>query len=244
LRSWISQRIGERLAPLLALRSAADAKPGSVDALLPEARGIAHQLCEGLGSLDIRAAILPQDLRPARFALRRFGVVFGRCSIFLPQLLRPQAAGLLALFSAVWAGLETIPPPPAPGLTSFEAEDWIPEAFLASAGYRRLGRRAVRLDMLERLEAALETATRSGATVDSLAPQLISLLGSNMAELDLMISATGWRRVGVEDGGPAMQVWRRHAARPVNRKHQRNSKSGSPERQSPFAELAALIAAD
>ena len=241
LRHWLSRGIGERIGPLLALRVAADAKPGSPDALSPEARGIAHQLCEGLGSLDLRTAILPQDLRPARFALRCFGVMFGRHSIFLPALLRPQAASLLGLLSAVWAGLEAIPPPPLPGLTSFEAEDWIPDGFLAATGYRRLARRAVRLDMVERLEGTLDTAMRSGATADTLLPQLLSLLGTNAVELELILPALGWRQVAVGEGETGVKVWRRRAEQPAG-KAKRRRKATAPKPDSPFAELATLIA--
>jgi ATP-dependent RNA helicase SUPV3L1/SUV3 len=244
LRRWVSGRIGERLAPLVALRFAADARAGTQGALPPEARGIAHQLCEALGSLDLRTAVLPKDLRPARFALRRFGVIFGRHSIFLPALLRPQAACLLALLSAVWASLEAIPPPPLPGLTSFEAEDWIPNAFLAAAGYRRLARRAVRLDMLERLDGALESAMLSGATANSLLPLLLSLLGTSAAELDVILPALGWQQVAVGEGESGVRVWRRHMDQPAGQKSNRRRKSPAPERHSPFAELAALIPAD
>ncbi|HEX4159220.1 MAG TPA: helicase-related protein [Rhizomicrobium sp.] len=244
LRSWLSARIGDRLVPLQALRAAADAKPGSPGALAPEARGIAHQLCEELGSLDLQTAVLPQDIRPARFALRRFGVVFGRRSIFLPQLLRPQAASLLALLSAVWAGLEAIPPAPLPGLTSFEAEDWIPDAFLVAAGYRRLARRAVRLDMVERVEGALDGAVRSGATSATLTQQLLSLLGINATELDLILPALGWRQVAVGEGDSVTHVWRRQPVQRPARKEKSQRKSPLPKRDSPFAGVATLIPAD
>ena len=244
LRRWLGGRIAERIAPLLALRAAADAKPASPDALPPEARGIAHQLCEAPGSLDLCQAVLPPDLRPARFALRRFGVVFGRHSIFLPQLLRPQPAGLLALLSAVSAGLEAIPPAPVPGLTSFAVEDWISDAFLAAAGFRRLGRRAVRLDMLERLEGALDRAMRSGATAKALLPQLLSLLGTHATELELILSALGWRQVAVGEGETGVSVWRRRTERPLAAKSNRRRKSMAPRAHSPFAELAALIPVD
>jgi ATP-dependent RNA helicase SUPV3L1/SUV3 len=244
LRKWISGRIAERLAPLVALRVAADARAGKQGALPPAARGIAHQLCEALGSLDLRTAVLPEDLRSARFALRRFGVVFGRRSIYFPALLRPRAASLLALLSAVWASLEAIPPPPLPGLTSFEAEDWIPEAFLSAAGYRRLARRAVRLDMVERLDGALESAIHSGATANSLLPELLSLLGASAAELDLILPALGWRQVAVGESETDSRVWRRRAVPPTSPRGKRKEKFPKPTRNSPFSELAALIPAD
>jgi ATP-dependent RNA helicase SUPV3L1/SUV3 len=243
LRRWLSARIAERLAPLLALRAAADAPAGSQRALGGEVRGIAYQLCEEFGSLDLRQAVLPGDLRPARFALRRFGALFGRHSIFFPQLLRPQAASLLALLSAVWARLDAIPSPPAPGLTTFAAVDWLPGAFLAAAGYRRFAHRAVRLDILERLEIVLDGAMRSGATADSLMPQLQSLLGTNAAGLELMLPAIGWRQVAVGESEFGTPVWRRQARLPADPKGKRKPKP-RPMSHSPFAELAALVPAD
>ena len=46
LDRFVSELIGERLEPLLALRRAADAKPESREALPAIARGLAYQLCE------------------------------------------------------------------------------------------------------------------------------------------------------------------------------------------------------
>ena len=65
-------RIGERLEPLLALRAPPMRSPARRDALPAEARGIAHQLCEALGSLDRTRATLPPDRtrRDARAAAR------------------------------------------------------------------------------------------------------------------------------------------------------------------------------
>jgi ATP-dependent RNA helicase SUPV3L1/SUV3 len=150
----------------------------------------------------------------------------------------------LALLSAVWAGLEAIPPPPPPGLTSFEAEDWVADAFLAAAGYRRLARRAVRLDILERLEGLLEAAMRSGATAESLSLQFVSLLGSGLAELDAVLPAMGWRRVPVSEGDTATHVWRRRTAHKSAVNEKRRRKPPMPKRDSPFAGLASLIPAD
>ncbi|MGH6875760.1 MAG: hypothetical protein ACREHV_00120, partial [Rhizomicrobium sp.] len=239
LRAWIGSRIDARVAPLIALRRAADAKPGSPDALPAAARGVAHQLCEALGSLDRRQALLPPDLRVVQFALGRFGVRFGRHSIFLPSLLRPNAAGLLALLSGVWSGADNIPAPPPPGITSFEPDPWLTDGFLAAAGFRRLAGRAVRLDILERLENTLEAGVHSGASSQSLLGRLVSLLGSNAAALEATVAGMGWTKMAV--GTAPTYVWRRSASR---RNPLRKTKAAAAAPQSPFAELSALIAAD
>src|SRR5262249_334178 len=126
LDDWIEKRVALRLEPLIALRKAADVKAGSLVALEPEARGIAHQLGEGLGavgSVDVGRGILAPDFRAAMHGLRGFGVRFARRSIYLPKLIRPDAAALLALLWAVKHRLDQIPPTPPAGLTSFACDD-------------------------------------------------------------------------------------------------------------------------
>ena len=246
LDKWMENRIAARLEPLLALRESADAKPGTARALPAEARGTAHQLCETFGSLDRTRAILPPDLRVAMRALRSFGVKFGRRAIFMPKLLRPDAASLLALLWGVRAKLEYIPPPPAPGITSFDIDDSAaPDGFLAAAGFLVVGPRAVRLDMLDRVEQELEAAATNGQVADAVVPKLVSLLGCDRATLDEVLSALGWGRVAVTGDQASASVWRQSAPRVQSRRRGRRTLPAprySPD--SPFAGLAALIAAD
>ena len=244
LNAWLSGWTEAHLAPLAALRDGADAKSGTPHALPAPARGIAHQLCEGFGSLERRLAILPPDLQPAQNALRRYGVHFGRHSIFLPRLLRPDAAGLLALLWCVWTGQRRIPAPPAAGLTSCEPEGWQPEGFLAAAGFRRMGSRAVRLDIIERLEKVLERAARDGATAKTVQPNLVSLLGTSVEELDDILANMGWSRTPVGEVASGVNVWRRQRSRQLRNGIGAKNTSVSRVPDSPFAELAALIAAD
>ncbi|HTQ13912.1 MAG TPA: helicase-related protein [Rhizomicrobium sp.] len=247
LESWLAARIAARLEPLIALRNAADARPGTAEALPADARGLAHQLCENLGSLDRGSATLPPDERAALRALRPYGVRFARRSIYLPKLIRPEAASLLALLWAVKHRLTKIPPPPNAGITSFEADDATPGGFLAAAGFRRIGPRAIRLDMLDRLEQELEAAAAAGTTADAAIPKLVSLIGSDRATLDMVLAALGWERVEVAGAEAPAAVWR-HAPQP--RRHERHKgkprhrKPRAPEtvvrKDSPFAVLAAL----
>jgi ATP-dependent RNA helicase SUPV3L1/SUV3 len=244
LQTWFSARIESRLAPLWALRRAADAKSGSPDAIPPVARGIAHQLCESWGSLDTQKATLPEDVHTARAALRRYGVRFGRRSIFLPCLLRPDAAGLMAI---LWgAGHEKAPAPPRPGITSFEPEPWLEQGFLAAAGFRRIGRRAVRLDVLERLEDELEAGARSGTTTQELSSRLLSLLGSGAEALEDVLFHLEWIRVPVrkEDAELAVSVLRRKSRPSPPERGKERRRRRSLAANSPFAQLASLISAD
>ncbi|HEY5337852.1 MAG TPA: helicase-related protein [Rhizomicrobium sp.] len=242
LDDWLTQRIDARLEPLIALRNAADAKAGTATALPAEARGLAYQLCESLGSLDRKQATLPPDERAAARALRPFGVRFARRSIYLPKLIRPDAASLLALLWAIKHKLTQIPPPPPAGLTSFEPERETPRGFIAAAGFRIAGPRAIRIDMLDRLEQELEAAAVAGTTADAAMPKLVSLLGTDRATLDAVLSALGWNRIEVvNDNAPATVL---RFAQPRPKKHHQPRRREKPitiRPDSPFAELAALV---
>jgi ATP-dependent RNA helicase SUPV3L1/SUV3 len=238
LDAWVAARIAARLGPLLALRDAAEAKTGSEGALPGEARGIAHQLAENFASLDRATVTLPEKLGPLLRALRPFGVWFGRRRIYLPKLLRPDAAGLLTLLWGIWAKKDAPPAAPAPGLTSFAVDKGTDTGALQPAGFVVMGGRAIRLDMLERLEDELEKALSSGTDADTLLTMLVSLLGSGKDETRAVLEALGWRTVAVADAKP---VWRRakeKARRPQKAKPRKSEPPPNPH--SPFAGLAAL----
>jgi ATP-dependent RNA helicase SUPV3L1/SUV3 len=234
LEEWLSARIAAKLESLLALRVGVEAKAGTVDAMPAEARGIAHQLCENFGSRQTVDVTLPLDRRALVRALRPYGVWFGRRSIYLPKLLRPDAAALLALLWGVWTKLENVPALPRPGLTSFVNDTDAPEGFFAAAGFCVVSGRAIRLDMLERLEDVLEKGIIDGATTDALMPKLVSLLGCGNDELREILTELGWRAAEVVGGH---SVWRRTGKHePLRVKPQRPA-----VRDSPFAGLADLI---
>ena len=133
------------------------------------ARGIGFQLVENFGVLDRRkhageVRALEQD---DRAQLRRFGVRFGEFSLFIPTMLKPSPAILLAILWGVhnerYATTEarpTKPAPtlPAPGLCSVMRDSDLPNEFYSAAGFRVCGQRAVRIDMLERLGGMIRDA--------------------------------------------------------------------------------------
>jgi ATP-dependent RNA helicase SUPV3L1/SUV3 len=244
LNAWLSGQIIARLAPLIALRDGADAKSGTLQSLPAPARGVAHQLYEEFGSLDRRRATLPPELQAAQIALRRFGVRFGRHSIFLPCLLRPKAAGLLSLLWSVWTGQKPISAPPGAGLTSWQPERWLPDGFLAAAGYRRVGSRAIRLDIIERLEAVLQAAALTGATAAAALPDLVCLLGTSAAAVQDVLAHMGWTQTALGEATSGVCVWRRKGPRPSRNGGDAKNGRHAPVPKSPFAELATLMAAD
>jgi ATP-dependent RNA helicase SUPV3L1/SUV3 len=247
LDRYVSESTGERLEPLLALRRAADARPDSREALPAVARGLAYQLCESLGSLDRSTATLPPDEHAARRALKMFGIKFGRRAIFLPRLLKPDAASRLALLWGIAQRLAQIPPPPPPGVTSFELDPSLPAGFLAAAGFRNVGPRTIRLDILERLEDQLVAAAAQGLSADATSPKLLSLLGCDRPTLDATLDALGWSRVevaGKDEGALPVAIWRQQPRRGGGRRHGKKPRPQQKQGSTPFAGLARLIAAD
>jgi ATP-dependent RNA helicase SUPV3L1/SUV3 len=244
LQAWITARISARLGPLLALAHAVEAKTGTQGALPGEARGIAHQLAENFGALD-RGGLqhaLPEKLGPQIRALRPFGVWFGRRTVYLPKLLRPDAAALLTLLWGVWQKKEAPPAPPAPGLTSFAVDSLngsggTDTASLHAAGFAVFAHRAIRFDMLERLEDELEQALATGTDAETLLTKLVSLLGSGKEEARAVLAALGWRAVEVADAKP---VWRRRKEKREPRRDRPKKPEPPPNPNSPFASLAVL----
>lgn len=236
LDAWLKARIAGRLEPLLALVRAIDIKAGTPDALPAAARGVAHQLVENFGSLDRNKVQLPDDLRQLIRSLKIFGVWFGKRSVYLPKLIRPDAAALLALLWGVWSKREQLLAPPQAGLTSFPADKTQPAGFLAAAGFRVIGPRAVRLDILERLEEELEKGTQAGVGADVLKLKIVSLLGTSNEEAAEVLTALGWRSVQVA-GETESTVLRRERERKPRHEKKRPKQEAAPA-SSPFAGLA------
>ena len=241
LDAWIEKRIADRLQPLLALRDAAEAKAGAPGSLPGFARAIAHQMVENFGSLDRALLVLPDNLGQHIRALKGFGVWFGKRTIYMQKLLRPEPASLLGLLWGVGERLEQIPAHPQPGLTSFEIDSGAPYAFLAACGFKVAATRAIRFDMLERLEDELEKGIKEGTTADVLLPKLVSLLGCGNDEMKEILSTLGWRVLEVADADAGVRTVWRHA--PVrNRQPKREPKPVERKTKPSAASLADLAA--
>ncbi|WP_048644964.1 helicase-related protein [Nitratireductor soli] len=202
---FVNFQIEQLLKPLVDLRDS--------ESLSGMARGIAFQLAENFGLLnrrnvsdDVRA--LDQD---SRAALRRLGVRFGAYHIFVPALIKPAPAGLVTL---LWAlkndakdkpGYGDVVTALAAGRTSIVSDVTFERAFYGLAGYRNLGRRAVRVDILERLADLIRPAlgwkpgngTRPDGAYDGTAfvvtPAMMSILGATAEDMEAILKGLGYR---------------------------------------------------
>ena len=219
LNAWLGGFLTSALRPLFAARQAALSGP---------ARGLVFQLGEALGSLPrggAAAQVAALD-EAERKTLARLGIRLGVESVFMPDLLKPAAQRLRALLWTTHAGRPALTPPP-PGRVSLAVDPEVDAGFYEAIGFRRLGNRAVRVDMLERFAAEARRLARSGPFV--LPPALLSLLGANLDEAREILLALGYQaRSG--DQGVTFAAGRRRADRP------RRPRSDGTE-ASPFAAL-------
>lgn len=240
---WTENHIGTVLEPLVSLRRAAEARGGDGIALSGLSRGLAFQLTENLGRLDHPAGKQPWETRDAAKPLRRFGVRMGRHAFFIPRLLKSKPSALVALLWAVHHRLNPIPAPPAPGLTSFAIDEEMSRPLVEAAFFRVLGNRAVRLDILERVDSELAAAAREGAAAEDVTRRVCSLLGSSIDETVNLGLALGWEQVQGKNNGGQDKIWRRKGAK-LRKRRKRRPKKAISQSDSPFADLATLISAD
>jgi ATP-dependent RNA helicase SUPV3L1/SUV3 len=201
LAAWVEAHLRATLGPLLALRASAPAGA---------ARGLAFVLAEGLGSVRRRdvAEQVAALTRTERKALSRLGVTLGRLTVFLPALLRPPAIRLRARLFAVRRGGPTRVGPE--GEPSVPLDPALPGAFYLACGYQPAGRRAVRVDRLDRAASLVGRLSRTG----SFAPprELPSILGCSEAEARAVLAGIGY----VERDGRF--EWRRRGRREARRR--------------------------
>ncbi len=244
LGCWLENHIATILEPLVSLRRAAQARSDDKQlALAGLSRGLAFQLTENLGRLNSSSSGKQREMREAVKLLGRFGVRAGRHALFIPRLLKPAPSALVALLWAAHRQMYPIPAPPTPGLTSFAVDEAVCKPFIEAAYFNVVGNRAIRLDILERLDSELLVASRKGLIAEEVTRRLCSLLGSGTEETIKIANALGWERIPRGDLEEQGMIWRRKGS--TNKKRRRRQrKKDAPRSDSPFAGLAGLIAAD
>jgi len=178
-------------------------------------RGLAYQLVEKQGCIkrcDVADMIKGQEPQD-RNLLRDCGVRFGTYHIFIPSLLKPVPAQALTLLWALkhdaikTSGYGDIVAACAAGRTSLVVDASFNPHFYRLAGYRIFGRRAVRLDSLEKLADLIRQALnwREGETKGArpvaaydarqflVSPQMLSSLGVSHADMEEILKALGYR---------------------------------------------------
>ena len=205
LKRFVGHQISTVLKPLEELRDAED-----VEGL---AKGLAFRLVESLGVLfrrDVANDVRSLD-QEARGSLRRYGIRFGAYHIFMPALLKPAPAEMITL---LWAlrndgfdkpGYGEITGALAAGRTSVVTDHSFEREFYKLAGFRFLGKRAVRIDILERLADLIrpllawkpDNGQRPDGAYDgqtfTTTPAMLSILGATQDDLEEILKGLGYR---------------------------------------------------
>ena len=197
----------------------ADAQDTAPISLSGAAKGIAFVLYERLGSVPtaeighlIRAMQESDKSRLARLGLR-----FGVETVYMPELLKPAQIELRSLLFSLANGAFYEGAPPPAGRVAIDAIADVPDAYWLAVGYRRLGQRVMRVDMVERVAMLVRVAARQGHF--KIAEDMLSLAGATREQMAQMLLDLGCVIVGeeaVEDPEkPALQIFeRKRKARP------------------------------
>jgi len=177
------------------------------------AKGLAFRLVEGLGVLfrrDVAEDVKALD-QEARGSLRRYGVRFGAYHVFMPALLKPAPAEMITLLWALRhdafdkSGYGEITSALAVGRTSVVTDPSFERDFYRLAGFRFLGKRAVRIDILERLADLIrptlqwkpENGSRPEGAYDGrrfvTTPAMLSILGATQDDIEEILKGLGYR---------------------------------------------------
>jgi ATP-dependent RNA helicase SUPV3L1/SUV3 len=211
------------------------------DQLKGAARGAAFQLLETGAAFDRRAATAtrpaPHLTADDRAALNAAGVKSGRVATWLPGLLKPGPAALALALRAIHSRQ---PVRTAPAQSSFALKEPWPETMLWTAGYLRLGPRAVRADLAERLVSSLSHIRRgSEKATFTVPPELAAQIGCPTADFPAVLRSVGLRPAEKDKDTGAVKLWRFAAVRPS---HPVRSDKPAPVPTGPFAALASLVA--
>jgi ATP-dependent RNA helicase SUPV3L1/SUV3 len=209
------------------------------------ARGAAYQLLETGAAFDRRHGAHAFELSADdRAALNAAGVKTGRIATWLPGLLKPSAARLALALRAVHSGRRA---PGIPTQSSFPLKEgaWT-DALLNTAGYIRLGPRAVRADLTERLASAISQIRRaSEASAFAVPAELAAQVGCPAADFPAILRALGLKPAEKDKDTGAVKLWRFAAQRQRQRQILQPERPARPQPPptGPFAVLAELILA-
>ncbi len=228
LQAWTDGWIARALAPLFEAVARADAEPAL--------RGHLHRLLEAGGVVagTTGDAIAPE----LRARLKAVGVRAGRYALYVPALIKPAAAAARAQLWALQARMP-VPALPSPGLVSLPADGGAQAGFLAAQGWVPAGPVLLRLDIAERVAAALAYSTRGRPA--PLPAELGQTLGLRAEVLPAVLRGLGLRYLPAPAlapsayGPPPPPMV---AAQPRRRAAQAAPAPTRPDH--PFAALAAL----
>jgi len=228
LSRWISVHLQQHLTQLFQIVKPPVSGP---------ARGILFRLVENFGSMprDLARFQINALSRADRQILRRLNVCIGRHSIYLPGLIKPSAIKLRAMLWGLAEDALFPLPVPMPGRKSVAISKTVSPAFWQAIGYHRLGRRAVRVDIVERLAARAWLLSAAGPFTPP--PELMNLLGCGAEPLFNVLENIGYQSDSIVG---QRRLRRRRNAKPKIKGSVKSVSALLVDPYSPFAKLSEL----
>ncbi|CBI76926.1 conserved protein of unknown function [Bartonella clarridgeiae 73] len=205
LERFVTFHFETTLKPLLDIRN--------TDSLTVSTADLASQLFNSLGILPRRsvAKIVKNLDQEERGNLRKLGIRFGAFNIYVMGMLKPAPVQALTLLwrlqnkDSDQTGLNEILAALNSGRTSFVVDPTYNPTFYRLAGYQVLGKRAVRIDILERLanlirptlhwKPGLEPKPDGAYDGKSffVTPAMMSTLGANETDMEEILKGLGYQ---------------------------------------------------
>ena len=235
LAVWVSGLVERRLGPLF--RALSTDVEGSL-------RGVVYQLAESLGSMpraDFKIRIDGLSASEKK-TLAKLGIRIGLHSVYFHALLNPSAVRTRSVLASVYASAGTLPR----GAKLSRRAESIPPSVWEMLGYRVVGDRAIRVDVLEKFAAIVRKKARTGPF--SATQDMLALAGCDAVALAPVMLDLGYRMRETPTGPVYQRKPRR--GRQANRENARKVEArndgvrpGDMHPDSPFAKLRELAPA-
>jgi ATP-dependent RNA helicase SUPV3L1/SUV3 len=185
-------------APVDDAATATADQPVAPAALSGAAKGIAYILFERLGSVPTAdIAHLSRNMRETdKPLLARLGLRFGVETVYMPEMLKPAQISLRSLLWSLHDGAFFEGAPPPAGRVAIDSIDDVPDLYWLAIGYRRLGQRVMRVDMVERVAMLVRTAARAGPF--KITEEMLSLAGATREAMGMILLDLGCKLVSEE----------------------------------------------
>ncbi|MBL4805546.1 MAG: hypothetical protein JKY71_11865 [Alphaproteobacteria bacterium] len=187
LEGWLKRHTATVLEPLVGLQE--------IGAMKQPAKDIAVQVHEALGIIpreqieDLIAQLDADDRRDLRTKKIRLGPIL----VFIPALNKPAAVRLRALLWGLYNDKELPMQCPKDGIVSFEVEGDVDTGFYQAIAYPVFGKRAIRIDMLDRVISAVYDAADKGKFQAE--HKMAEWLGSSIEGLYDVLEAMGHKKI-------------------------------------------------
>ena len=155
--------------------------------------GLVFIISEHLGVLSrdhVKKEVKSLD-QDCRSKFRKYGFRFGQYSVYHPLFLKPEPTRLRMTLWKIFNQVEKSIDPPLPGLVTIPILDGVENTYYEVAGFKNLGSRAIRIDMLERLADLIRAEdTKKGFKANS---EMLSITGLSFIQLKDILENLGYK---------------------------------------------------